>query len=185
MAKQFPGASKSKAGGTKMTRARSFSCNAALWNRFPRREILVATFKNNFFHGQNRSGRRKNSSNMTGARILRRRRNSIEDGRQNRCAVTTSHLFRPNEPRTRRFLLPIWRPNPDFLGGKYSERAKRGGGGFGQAQQSKVLDRKALTEFYSKYGLPYPALVLSKKGAQRKPEPSANTLSREFTANYR
>jgi hypothetical protein len=36
--------------------------------------------------------------------------------------VTTNHLFWPNDRRKPGFVLLIWRPNPDFLGGKYSTR---------------------------------------------------------------
>ena len=126
-----------------MTQARSFSCNAPLWNRFPRQEILVATVKKQLLHGQNRSGRRKKSFKMTGVAIHRRRRNTIEDGRQNRCAVTTNHLFWPNERRKRGFLLSIRLPIRRFPAGKCNALNREGGGGGRPraAAQSAITDK--------------------------------------------
>jgi hypothetical protein len=136
MAGQFSRASKSKAGGTKMTRTRSFSCNAPLWNRRSSGANFSSNVKKQLVPCQNRSGRRKKSSNVTGAGILRGQRNSIEDGRQNRCAVTTNHLLFQHSPWAAGALLPISQPNLAFLG----QREKQGGPG-GGGQQRATAER--------------------------------------------
>jgi hypothetical protein len=66
---------------------------------------------------------------------------------ENGRAVTTSHVFSPNERRRAALLLPIWRPNPDFLGSSMAKEPKGGAGGVSQAKRPKAVDRKAHTEF--------------------------------------
>jgi hypothetical protein len=98
-------------------------------------------------------------------------------------------MLKPKQSVVMPPLLPFSRPNSDFLGGKYKQRAMRGGGGVSHAQRPKVLDRKALTEFLFQIGLPYraPGALKKRRGAvsKRNPEVSAKALSREFTALYR
>jgi hypothetical protein len=131
-----------------------------------------------------RSSQDKNFLNTHG----RYWQNPTDNGRQNCPPVTTSHVFWPNEHRKTASLLPIWLPNPTVLAlncprplrfrargsrdyiksktydlVKYSERAKRGGGG-GQARASceSPSIEKRTRKFYS-YWFPARFLLLSKK----------------------
>ena len=83
---------------------------------------------------QDRSSREKKSLNAAETQVPWRWRNTREIHGEIWPPVTTSHLLLPNEPRRAAFLLPFSRPNSDFLGGKYSEIAKKGGRGGSQAQ---------------------------------------------------
>ncbi len=72
------------------------------------------------------------------------RMNWLFPTRSSRSELTTSHVLRANDRRKRRFLLPISLPNPDFLRGRYTERAMRGAGG-SDARTPGELSRSKIT----------------------------------------
>jgi hypothetical protein len=86
-------------------------------------------------------------------------------------------------------LLPLNDRSLTFLGADYSERAKRGAGGVQPGAPTESALSESSHGILFQIGLPYPAPgALKKRRAsepQRNPEPSANALSREFTAPYR
>jgi hypothetical protein len=112
---------------------------------------------------------------------------------RNRCenlgAVTTNHLLLQRHRRKPAFSLPISQPISDFLGGKYMERATRGGGGVQLGAPTESARSEGSHRILFQIGLPYPApSALKKRRAsepQRNPELSANALSRDFTDHYR
>lgn len=133
---------------------------------------------------QHRFPQGKNLSNNGDTRLPSNRGNNRDNGRP----VTTDHLFWPNEGRRATFLLPFSRPNSDFFGGKYSERAKRGGGGvqLGASRRTPRID-KLSRKFCSKRSAPSPYAVALKKTRRNHgdSDQSESLLSRELTANHR
>ena len=79
--------------------------------------------------GWYRSARSKNSPKASPTRLLPGRINSIGIRPQNGRAVTTRHVFWPNQRRKAAFPLPIWRRNSDVVGRRYDREAERGGRG--------------------------------------------------------
>jgi len=77
----------------------------------------------------NRSACRKNLPNTADARFVPDWRDTIENGR----AVTTAHLFWPNQRRKAARLLPIWLRNFDSVRRRDDQEGKgekrEGGGG--------------------------------------------------------
>jgi hypothetical protein len=70
------------------------------------------------------------------------------NGGKNWSAVTTTHLFWPNQRRKAVFLLPIWLRYSGLFGRRHEQFAE-GRGGIGTAQPAKGLDPKAHSEFYA------------------------------------
>jgi len=76
---------------------------------------------------QDRFGRRKNSRNTSALWLLRSRNTSRNQGR-NGTAVTTSHLFWPNQLRNVGHSLRFWLPNSEIFDRTYDQKRRRGGG---------------------------------------------------------
>ena len=81
---------------------------------------------------QDRFSRRKVSPNNASASAGNGIKNATPRPR-NGAAVTTSHLFYPNQRRRTASPLPLWLRNPNFLGRRHDQICREGGGGSGFA----------------------------------------------------
>jgi hypothetical protein len=156
MAKQFPRAGKPKAGGTKVTSCRSFSrrtsalTNAAPINSLERLKKSGVDFYTSSFGklralvvGQNGFSRQKNKFFGGG---------NTRPVVNRRCTVTTGQLLSHRYAGDATVLLPIWRPNCDFLVRK-STRASPGGRESANLKAMEVQYRNDRTENLSQWAL--------------------------------
>ena len=168
MEEQFPRASKTEAGGTKMTQARSFSCNAPVWNQVSSAGNFSSNVKNNFFHGQNRFAGRKNPMPLLKKKQSNSDRQASPKGSplsrvQDRCArwknrsntdetrlLAKRRNTRRNGPSVTTSHL-FWQHPPRTTGallpisqpiskflGRKARREPRGGGGVSRTQSPKA-----------------------------------------------
>jgi len=121
----------------------------------------------------NRFPQRKNSSNRTHAWALVCWGNGGGNGHQSGSAVTTSHLFWPNQRRNARSLLPIWLRNFDFAA---PERWQGGGGGPPHAVGNMPRSISSHRILWLMAPLP-PASCLKKHPAERARIPKNNEPS--------
>ena len=155
MEKYFPRPGEWEQGGETMivtcfrTYAASRSRTALLRNPLPPHKKEQRNTFPALTVGWYRSARRKTSPKTSPIRLLSGRINPIGIRPQNGRAVTTSHLFWPNQRRRTGSLLPIWLRNSDIIGRQYDQEAERGGrgGSVGRSRQD-VLIHKLTRNFW-------------------------------------
>jgi hypothetical protein len=96
----------------------------------------------------NGSSGRKNSSNTDEARFRPSWRNTSRNAFENGGAVTTTHLFWPNQRRRTILSLRNWQPKSDLtLPAMATRRARRGGGGQSDAASQTAVSIMWLRKF--------------------------------------
>jgi hypothetical protein len=102
-------------------------------------------------------------------------RNTTAVGSENGSAVTTRHLFRPNQRRKAASLLPIWLRNSDVVGRRSDREAERGGrrGSPARSRQDALI-HKLTWNFIANGSLPCSAA--SKKNAGPQPRHPTSAL---------
>jgi len=149
MAKQFPRTCKPKAGGTKVSLRYLINCyaspaeNAALNNPIAARKNHLEFYTSSFWRvralivGQNQLSWPKNLPNTGETQLAP----TGEIDEKIAASVTTNHLLLPRQRGKTACLLPIWQPNPNSSGGKWTERTGRGAGGVSRTELPKMLYR--------------------------------------------
>jgi hypothetical protein len=126
---------------------------------------------------QDRFPQGKNLSNNGDTRLPSNRGNNRENGHP----VTTNHVLLPRRRGKAAFLLPIWQPNSDFLGGKHCKRAERGGLGVKRGAAAKSALPISSHGILAQMGLCSIPLALKKArfAARRNSDPSRSASSCE------